>query len=186
MIELAIDKAKERVTENITETGEYVLVQALTEIVEEKTGYISVKDIRDKMFQFYDDEQKWLNTKWIGRALGRLGFSDKRRVGTGIEYQLSVKTVNDTANRLQIATTQSSQTTQTTLKSEVNEVSVVSEDANYNNEIKQLYKNFGANIPKSELKNIPQEVVTKWLNDGTIMDSGIFFYVMRPEDFEVN
>jgi len=131
MVELAKQKSIEKHTENITETGEYLLIQALLGLVEDKTGFIPVKSIQDKMQLYFDGEQKWLNTKWIGRALGRLGFKDKRRIGTGIEYQLSVNSVNDIANRLGISlqntTTQTSQTSQTTLKSEVNEVNEVSE-----------------------------------------------------------
>jgi putative DNA primase/helicase len=50
----------------------------------------------------------------------------------------------------------------------------------------QLYKTFGEKIPKPELKDIPKEVVTKWLDDGTIMDYGDYFMVMRPEDLDTS
>jgi DNA-binding MarR family transcriptional regulator len=53
----------------------------------------------------------------------------------------------------------------------------------YCNILLDLVKTFGEKIPKSELKNIPKEVITYWLNKGTIMDSGNYYMVMRIEDF---
>jgi putative DNA primase/helicase len=50
----------------------------------------------------------------------------------------------------------------------------------------QLYKTFGEKILKPKLKDIPKEVLTKWLNDGTLMDSGDYYLVMRPEDLETS
>jgi len=120
MLELAKLKSGERQTENITETGEYVLVETLLGVVGED-AYYKVKEIQETMEGKFDGEEKWLNTKWIGRALGRLGFTEKRRVGTGVEYRLKPEIIRDLAERLgiQIRTTQSSQTTQTTPNSEV-------------------------------------------------------------------
>jgi hypothetical protein len=54
------------------------------------------------MAQAFDEEQKWLSSEWVGRALKRLGFTDKRRVGTGCEYKLSAKAIIDLAERLNI------------------------------------------------------------------------------------
>ena len=52
------------------------------------------------MLEAFDEEQKWITTRWIGNALRRLGFKDKRRVGTGYQYKLNRADVKDLAARL--------------------------------------------------------------------------------------
>jgi len=101
MLDLALDKAEYKQTENVTETGEVILVQVLLSMVKED-NYYRVKDIREKMAGQFDEDQKWLTTKWIGNALRRLGFQDKRRVGTGYECRLTRGAVEDLAERLGI------------------------------------------------------------------------------------
>jgi hypothetical protein len=102
MFSLALDKAEQKHLENVTETGESILVQVLYKIYE-YDGYYKVKDICEEMRKQYDEEQKWLTTKWVGNALKRLGFSNKRRVGTGYEYYITKKDVLDMIERLGIA-----------------------------------------------------------------------------------
>jgi len=101
MLELAIENAKQRHTENITETGEAILVQILLRMVK-GDNYYKVKNIKERMLGEFDDEQKWLTSRWVGSALRRLGFKEKRRVGTGYEYLLHVDDVKDLADRMQI------------------------------------------------------------------------------------
>jgi uncharacterized protein YkuJ len=115
MIELAEQKANERRIENMTETGEYVLVEVLSEFVQEDDFY-KIKDIKEKMESKFDELQGWLTNEWVGRALKRLGFSEKRRIGTGIEYKLSRNAVEDLAARLGIAPSQPQQPTQHDVK----------------------------------------------------------------------
>jgi len=101
IVALATEHAKQRHIENITEVGENILVQTLQQVVTQD-GYYRVKDIKDKMAARFDEEQKWLNSEWVGRALRRLGFKEKRRVGTGTEYFFSVIDVQDLAKRMEI------------------------------------------------------------------------------------
>jgi len=101
MISLALDSSKERSVEDITETGEGILATVLLEIVREDK-YYPTRDITARMEQFFDKEQKWLNAKWVGRALRRLGFKEKRRVGTGVEWKLVRQEVKDIAERLRL------------------------------------------------------------------------------------
>ena len=101
IIKLAVDHAKQKQTENITEIGELILIQTLLKTVS-KDGYYKVKTVKDDMAASFDEEQNWLTTKWIGNALRRLGFKEKRRVGTGYEYKLNVDAVRDLAERMQI------------------------------------------------------------------------------------
>lgn len=99
ILRLAIDDAKQRQIENVTETGEVILLQVLTQVVD-KDHYYSVKTLKEKMAEAYDEEQKWLTTRWIGNALRRLGFKEKRRVGTGYQYMLRKGDVDDLAERM--------------------------------------------------------------------------------------
>lgn len=101
MLELAIDGAEQRRIENMTETGEAILLHILLQLVKDD-GYLKVKTIRDEMAKQFDEEQKWLSTRWIGNALRRFGFKEKRRVGTGYEYFFSVSEVQDLAKRMEI------------------------------------------------------------------------------------
>jgi hypothetical protein len=101
MVDFAVRKSQEKFTENVTETAEYILAKTLTELVK-ADDYYKVKDIRELMASKYDEEQKWLSNAWVGRAMKRLGFMDKRQVGTGVEYLLRVAQVRDLAERLGI------------------------------------------------------------------------------------
>jgi len=101
VLKLALEKAEEKKTENMTETGDCILIKTLLDMVN-ADSYYKVKEIRDETAKHFDEEQKWLNTKWVGRALKRLGFTDKRRVGTGYEYRLTKQGVRDVAERLGI------------------------------------------------------------------------------------
>ena len=121
IMKLAKDITSEKQTENVTETGEYILAQTLIKIVDEDRFY-PLAEIKKEMAGAFDEVQSWLQTKWIGRALKRLGFKEKRRVGRGIEYRLTPDAVADLAQRLNIPQLEPSLTSttlnaQTTLES---------------------------------------------------------------------
>ena len=101
IIQFAFQKVKEKQIENVSETRELVLVQSLLELVQ-RDGYYKVKAIKDVMEQKYDEEQRWLRSEWIGRALKRLGFTEKRRIGKGVEYYLKREEIEDLAKRIGI------------------------------------------------------------------------------------
>ena len=101
ILTLAVGDAKQRVIENVTETGEVILLQVLTQLVNED-NYYPVKTLKEKMAEAFDEEQRWLTTRWIGSALRRLGFKEKRRVGTGYQYLLRKGEVVDLANRMNL------------------------------------------------------------------------------------
>ena len=102
MCEFAEGKSEEKFIENMTETLDYVLVQTLNSLVE-ADGFYKVKVIKEAMASNFDEPQKWLTTKWIGNALRRLGFTQKRRFGSGYEYFLSKSKVKDLAERLGVS-----------------------------------------------------------------------------------
>jgi len=101
ILDFAKKKVREKQIENMTETGEYILVQTLLKIVD-KDGFYKVKNIKDAMLVHFEEPQNWLTTKWVGNALRRLGFTEKRRIGTGYEYRLNPSSIKDLAERLNI------------------------------------------------------------------------------------
>lgn len=129
ILDFAIKKTEEKNVENMTEVGEYILVQTLLNLVKENR-YYKVKTVKEAMVQNFDEEQKWLNSRWVGRALRRLGFTEKRRVGMGTEYLFHVSQVKDLAERLGIkaektpspVSSQITLSSQTTLKPSILEV----------------------------------------------------------------
>jgi Zn ribbon nucleic-acid-binding protein len=110
MLRLARRKIEAKHVENVAETGEYVLAETLLRIVQED-GYYYAKKIADEMAKAFDEDERWLTAKWVGRALKRLGFEDKRRVGTGVQYYLTRSSVEDLAKRLGIETAQNDEAT---------------------------------------------------------------------------
>jgi len=68
------------------------------------------------MASLFDEEQKWLTTKWVANALKRLGFTEKRRIGTGYEYRLRRQDVQDLAKRMGVDESEESGSLKETLR----------------------------------------------------------------------
>ena len=101
VITLCVKNVKEKETENATESTDSIIIEVLSEVVD-KNDWYPVKKITSRLRDYMgldEKEDKWLNTKYVGRALKRLRFNEKRRVGTGIEYRISVKNIEDLAKR---------------------------------------------------------------------------------------
>jgi uncharacterized C2H2 Zn-finger protein len=98
IFEFAKQKATEKEVENRTETLDLILVKTLVSIVK-KDDFYKVSEIKNAMGEYFDEPQKWLTTKWIGNALRRLGFTEKRRMKS-YEYFLSAEKIKDLAERL--------------------------------------------------------------------------------------
>lgn len=64
--------------------------------------YYSVREIKSLMIESYGEPYKWLTHEWIGRAMRRQDFKQKRRVKTGVEYFLSPATIKQVAERMDI------------------------------------------------------------------------------------
>jgi hypothetical protein len=54
------------------------------------------------MVDHFEEEQKWLSTDWVGRALRRLQFRDKRRLGRTRQTRIIKADVLDLAERYNI------------------------------------------------------------------------------------
>ncbi|MFH1786284.1 MAG: hypothetical protein ABH829_01335 [archaeon] len=81
------------------ESPEKVLVRTLLDVAVEN-DYYKVQLITNRMAERYPEEQDWLNTKWVGRALNELGFTERRRQRSGMQVRLSPETVRETARKL--------------------------------------------------------------------------------------
>jgi len=99
--EYAKEKMKEKQIEEMAEQSEHLLIKTLVSLVVEDQ-YYEVKTIKEEMLTLFEEEQKWLTTRWIGNVLRRLGFKEKRRTKRGYEYLLSVSKVQELAKRLGI------------------------------------------------------------------------------------
>jgi len=114
MLSLAKDVKNIRLIEDITENTDLALIEVLRELVVKDEFYTlnaikkmlvesvgEPREIRTKEgVAIEHDAPKWLNNEWIGRALNRLGFKEKRK-RTGIkEYRLTPSSVKSVALRL--------------------------------------------------------------------------------------
>lgn len=101
LLELCIKLVREKETEDATESTDLVLISCLAEYVD-KDDWYEVKNITSRLRAYMgleDNENKWVNNKWVGRAMKRLGFNEKKRMGTGVRYRLVPKKVQDLSER---------------------------------------------------------------------------------------
>lgn len=97
---LALESVEERKTDNATDTADSLIIHALLQLVD-KDAWYSVRSILAKIGTLQEEEQpEWQNSKWLGRSLKRLDFKKKRRVGRGMEYNLTPEEVLDLAERM--------------------------------------------------------------------------------------
>jgi len=117
MVELAREVSAKKLVESVTENADMILAQILEELVAED-DYYAVSEIRKRLSTALGEETppRWLDSRWVGRSLKRLGFDEKRRLGTGAQYRITPKKVKLTLIRLGIKndlTTETKQTTET-------------------------------------------------------------------------
>jgi len=88
------DLMKEKRNEEFFESRDVTFIDFISKIKEK--GFISVKHLSNLFKDFLKDDEefddKWVNSKWVGRALKRLSLSkEKRRVSSGVEVLLNLK-----------------------------------------------------------------------------------------------
>lgn len=83
---------KEKKEEDISESRDVVLLDFISR-KEESNDFILINDLTKQFREFLkedDEESKWANSKWVGRALKRLALLKfKRRVGKGREVVIN-------------------------------------------------------------------------------------------------
>jgi len=93
ILQIAKSLTKEKREEEMIESKDVALIDFVSR-QDFSRNYRSIKLVTNEFRLFLGDDEKdecWLNTKWVGRALKRLGLVlDKRRVGEGIEVTLAV------------------------------------------------------------------------------------------------
>lgn len=92
-----LDISKEMVVEKKEEAyNENVDILVYQHIAENKNifDYVSIKELNKSFREFYGAEEyehKWINERWFGRSLKRLGLViDKKRIGSGILVRLNI------------------------------------------------------------------------------------------------
>ena len=89
----AKELTKQRKSDEMTESRDVMLLQFI--MLQESNNFLKVIELTEGFRRFvHDDEHdyKWVNSKWLGRALKRLNLIiDKRRLGQGIEVILDTE-----------------------------------------------------------------------------------------------
>jgi hypothetical protein len=102
LLDLSVDLILEKEMEDTTDTGESLLLMGmLKNIIAD--NYYKISDLIIAASEFTEALPGWFNPRWIGRALKRLGFKEKRHRGKGVEYRLTPETVKDMADRLGVS-----------------------------------------------------------------------------------
>lgn len=93
IIEIALIIVNEKKTDEFLENKELNFIEFVSEQADE--GFIEVSEVTRRFKQYLHEEEeeiKWINTRWVGKALKRLNLNkEKRRVGKGIEVILNTK-----------------------------------------------------------------------------------------------
>lgn len=102
IVRFAIKNVKQKNVENLAETGDMILIQTLLVMVRNPNwndGFVPISTIRDNMTCAFETEQPWLKPEWVGKAMRRLRFQDKRHLGSRREVRVSKADVEDLATR---------------------------------------------------------------------------------------
>jgi len=87
MIEIAKKITQEKSIDQLVESRDISLIDFISQQI--YIDFVPILELTKKFKDFLKEEQeetKWINTKWIGRALKRLNLvKEKRRLGRGIE-----------------------------------------------------------------------------------------------------
>jgi len=94
-IKTASEMVKEKKIEEMTESSDVALIDFIA-TQELSTSFISVRELTNGFKTFMDsdfsEDMKWLNNKWMGRALKRLSLiKEKKRISSGIEIVLDIE-----------------------------------------------------------------------------------------------
>jgi len=79
----------EKRAEEVAESRDLALLTALLRNVDRDDFYPTSTIKSWLAAEIEEEEPRWLNTQWVGRALKRLGFTEKRKVHGRIEWHLT-------------------------------------------------------------------------------------------------
>ena len=93
ILSIASKLTKDKREEEMTESRDVALIEFISK-QQLNRDYKSIKWVTNEFRRYLGDDQedeRWINTKWIGRALKRLNLIiDKRRVSDGMEITMNV------------------------------------------------------------------------------------------------
>lgn len=102
----AVRHEKTRREEDLTETLDSLLIELLLQTVKED-NYYRVKDITQKLKEGNPDDERWLNQRWVSRALKRLGLiKERKKHSSGLMVKILVNDVKAVAGRVGITLTE--------------------------------------------------------------------------------
>jgi hypothetical protein len=87
-LKISANIIKQKKTNEYAESKDVQVYEFVESIQDNLTGFISIKDLTNR-FRIYigesEEEDKWLNDKWLGRSLKRLNLViDRRRMASGM------------------------------------------------------------------------------------------------------
>ena len=92
-LEIAKEVVDKKKDEEYANSKDVSLIEFISTLSYEGLTYFKLKDLVGRFRMFIgesDEEDRWLNDKWLGRALVRLNLlTDKRRLATGREVMLN-------------------------------------------------------------------------------------------------
>lgn len=93
-IDIAKMLIEERKVEEVTENKDILLVEYIAQLIDTK-NFIEIREIMSGFKEYLKEESediKWINSRWIGKALTRLKFAKKkRRLGKGVEVIIDIE-----------------------------------------------------------------------------------------------
>lgn len=96
--EIVIETIKSK-QEDITESMEFQTLKAVLEL-NKWDDYIPLSDIVEKVQEYQDRHQEWLNNRFIGKLIKKMNLLfKKRRIGRGREYKFKQENVVDMFDR---------------------------------------------------------------------------------------
>jgi hypothetical protein len=102
----AVRHEKTRREEDLTETLDSLLIELLLQTVNED-NYYRVKDITQKLKEGNPDDERWLNQRWVSRALKRLGLiKERKKHSSGLMVKILVNDVKTVAGKVGITLTE--------------------------------------------------------------------------------
>lgn len=92
IFEIEIISKKE---DEFTESRDVTFIDFISKIpIDMAGGFISLRELTERFKAFYgesDEDERWINSKWVGRAIKRLNLSkERRRIAKGQEVILNI------------------------------------------------------------------------------------------------
>ncbi len=100
---LAEANSRERAQEENANSIDHQILRVLYDLTEISDDYYPFSRIKKDLLADFDKEPDWITERWLGSALKRLGFKDKRRVKGKYQVLIERAKVEDIARRLKVS-----------------------------------------------------------------------------------